>query len=68
MPTFHILTALPSIKPMKYLTIIVILISNFTFGQTENHREKFRQLEPDIWLGLWDKEHSDKSIKIDTLS
>ena len=51
------------------LTILtLIIVSNFSFGQTENHKEKFRQLEPDIWLGIWDKENSSKSIKVDTIS
>jgi hypothetical protein len=54
---------------MKHkITILILIISNFSFGQTENHKEKFRQLEPDIWLGIWDKENSSKSIKVDTLS
>ena len=54
---------------MKYLTtILILIIVNLSFGQTESHKEKFRQLEPDIWLGIWDKENSDKSIKVDTLS
>ncbi len=47
---------------------MIFIISNFSFGQTKNHKEKFRQLEPNIWLGIWDKENSGKSIKIDTLS
>lgn len=50
------------------LTILILLIANCTFGQTENHKEKFRNLEPDIWLGIWDKENSEKSIQIDTIS
>jgi hypothetical protein len=36
--------------------------------QTEIHKKKYRLLEPDIWLGIWDKENSDKSLLIDTLS
>ena len=54
---------------MKYTVILFILIlTNLTFAQTKAHKEKFRQLEPDIWLGIWDKENSAPSIKIDTLS
>ena len=54
---------------MKYLTtILILIIVNLSFGQTKSLKEKFRQLEPDIWLGIWDKENSDKSIKVDTLS
>lgn len=52
----------------KILIILILLIGNFTFGQTENHTEKFRNLEPDLWLGIWDKENSEKSIHIDSLS
>jgi len=50
------------------ITILILLITNFTFGQTESHKEKFRNLEPDVWLGIWDKENSEKSIQIDTIS
>ena len=50
------------------ITILILIISQLSFGQTEEHKEKFRQLEPDIWLGIWDKENSSKSIQIDTLS
>lgn len=50
------------------ITILTLIISQFCLGQTKEHKEKFRQLEPDIWLGIWDKEYSSKSIKIDTLS
>ena len=41
---------------------------NAVYGQTENHKKIFRQLEPDVWLGIWDSKNSSKSIKIDTLS
>lgn len=51
---------------MKFL-IFLLAITGLTFGQTKIHKEKFRELEPDIWLGIWDKENSDKTIKIDTL-
>ncbi|CAM4115275.1 MULTISPECIES: M949_RS01915 family surface polysaccharide biosynthesis protein [Flavobacterium] len=47
---------------------IIFLYSIVTFGQTEIHKEKFRTLEPDIWLGIWDKENSNHSIVVDTLS
>lgn len=50
------------------ITILLLIISQLSFGQTEEHKEKFRQLEPDLWLGIWDKENSSESIKIDTLS
>ena len=59
---------LPAIKKMKTLTsILILIISQLSFGQTEEHKEKFRQLEPDIWLSIWDKENSSKSIQMDTL-
>lgn len=54
---------------MKFLiTIIFTLILSFFYSQTESHKEKYRHLEPDIWLGIWDKENSSKTIKIDTIS
>lgn len=54
---------------MKNIIIILILFSSlFVFGQTEAHKEKFRKLEPDLWLGILDNVNSIKSIKIDTLS
>jgi len=43
------------------LTILILIVSQFSFGQTDEHKEKFRQLEPDIWLSIWDKENLDKS-------
>ena len=53
----------------QLITLIICLTVTYgMFGQTEPHKEKFRELEPDIWLGIWDKEHSSSSIKIDTLS
>ncbi len=54
---------------MKYfITISILIISNFSFGQTEDHKRKIGQLEPGIWLGIWDKGNSSESIKVDTLS
>lgn len=50
------------------LTILILLTANLAFGQTELHQKKFRNLEPDLWLGIWDKKNSAKSIQIDTLS
>ncbi len=50
------------------LTIFILIIPNLCFGQTKNHKEKFRLLEPDICLGIWDKENSSESIKVDTLN
>ncbi|WP_291871302.1 M949_RS01915 family surface polysaccharide biosynthesis protein [Maribacter sp.] len=55
-------------KQQGLLLLFCLTITNFVFGQTEIHKEKFRQLEPDLWLGIWDKESSSQSIKIDTLS
>ena len=60
---------LQAIRKMKSLiTILILIISQLSFGQTEEHKEKFRQLEPDIWLSIWNKENSSQSIQIDTLS
>lgn len=46
----------------------MLMISNCALGQITNDKEKFRQLEPNIWLGIWNKENSSSSIKVDTLS
>ncbi len=54
---------------MKYLTtILIFIIANLCFGQTKSNKEKFIELEADIRLGIWDKENSNKSIKIEVLS
>ena len=54
---------------MKNLIILALLfLVNYSFGQTAIHKEKFRQLEPDLWMDLWDKANSDTSIDIDSLS
>jgi len=55
-------------KQQLLILIICLTVTYGMFGQTESHKEKFRELEPDVWLGIWDKENSNKSIKIDTLS
>lgn len=55
-------------KMTKHITILLLLLSQLTLAQSQEHQEKFRQLEPDLWLGIWDKIHSSNSIKIDTLS
>tara|TARA_B110000902_G_scaffold186736_1_gene211320 strand:- start:293 stop:1042 length:750 start_codon:yes stop_codon:yes gene_type:complete len=58
--------ALPTIK-MKYLAYILFLLTiNSVNAQT--HKEKFRELEPDVWLGIWDIENSEHSFKIDSIS
>jgi len=63
------LRIITSIRIMKnIITILILIIAQFSYGQTEEHKEKFRQLEPDLWLGIWDRENSSESIKIDTLS
>ncbi|WP_196889424.1 M949_RS01915 family surface polysaccharide biosynthesis protein [Aureivirga sp. CE67] len=47
---------------MKTLTtILILIISLFSFGQTE------KDLVPELRLEIWDKENSDNSIKIETL-
>jgi len=54
---------------MRHLIkIFILIISQFFYGQTQEHIEKFRQLEPDIWLGIWDKDNSSTLIKIKALS
>ncbi|MCT4581468.1 MAG: hypothetical protein N4A35_08635 [Flavobacteriales bacterium] len=49
------------------ITVILLLIAHSILGQTKEHQEKFRSLEPDVWLGIWDQENSDRSIAIDTI-
>lgn len=48
--------------------IFAIFFSSHLFGQSEKIKERFRQLKPDLWLNIWDKENSDSKINIDTLS
>jgi len=50
------------------IALLFLIISQFSFGQTEEHKERIRQLEPDIWMNIWDKENSTKTIQIDSLS
>ncbi|WP_103070403.1 M949_RS01915 family surface polysaccharide biosynthesis protein [Aquimarina sediminis] len=53
---------------MKFITIILAFITaNVIYGQSETHIRKFRELEPDLWLDIWDKQNSDTTIKIDSL-
>ncbi len=49
------------------ITAFFLMVTMVIVGQTKNHQEKFRNLEPDIWLGIWDRENSSQSITIDTL-
>jgi hypothetical protein len=54
---------------MKQVAILLIVFySSLLLGQTQEHADKLRNLEPDVWLGIWDKENSDGSFQIDTLS
>lgn len=54
---------------MKQIILIILfpLISNVVCGQTETHKDKFRKLEANIGLGVWDKKNSSSTIKIDSL-
>lgn len=38
------------------------------FGQNKVNSEKFKELEPAVWLNIWDKVNSDNSLKIDIIS
>ena len=51
-----------------FITLLILIATSFSFAQSEENIEKFRALEPNVWLGIWDKENSSDSIKIDTLS
>ncbi|WP_405398301.1 M949_RS01915 family surface polysaccharide biosynthesis protein [Maribacter sp. Asnod2-G09] len=50
------------------ITLLILIATSFSFAQSEENKEKFRTLEPDIWLGIWDRENSSKEIKIDSLN
>ena len=50
------------------LHISLLLFSSLAFSQTTKHKEKFNNLEPDIWMKTWDKINSSSTIQIDTLS
>ncbi|MCB0401591.1 MAG: hypothetical protein KDD41_05870 [Flavobacteriales bacterium] len=53
---------------MKLLLILnTLLLSSVVLGQSQQHKDKFRELEPDIWMGIWDAEHSSNTIKFDTI-
>lgn len=53
---------------MKLLTTVFFsLFINLLFSQNTNQSQKFRQIHPDIRLGLLDKENSSKSLKIKSL-
>lgn len=51
-------------------TIILFSIVFYTFGysQTETHKEKLAELEPDLWQNILDTQNSSSSIKINTVS
>lgn len=54
---------------MKQLTsLALLLITCVSYGQIKTNQEKFRQLEPTITLGIWDKENSTPNIQITILS
>lgn len=54
---------------MKNIIITLILLTSmFAHCQTEEHKLKIDDLEPDIWLGIWDKDNSSHTINIDTMS
>jgi hypothetical protein len=50
-----------------YILNIFLIAFSFGFGQSKSHSDKFRKLEPDVWLGIWDKPNSESTLKIDTL-
>ena len=58
---------LPTIMRTPFVFFLV-LFATFTYGQSEVHREKFKQLEPDVWMGLWDQVNSSKTFQIDSIS
>lgn len=51
-----------------FTTLLILIVTSFSFAQSKENIEKFRALEPDVWLGIWDKENSSKKIKIDSIN
>lgn len=51
----------------KTFILFQLFVFTFSNGQTKNHLEKFKNLEPDVWLSIWDKTNSEQSLKIDSL-
>ncbi|UTW67084.1 hypothetical protein KFE94_02930 [bacterium SCSIO 12643] len=51
-----------------FIPIIFLIISNIANAQSESRIEKFRNLEPDIWLNIWDEDHSEENIKVQKLN
>ncbi|WP_282143364.1 M949_RS01915 family surface polysaccharide biosynthesis protein [Cellulophaga baltica] len=52
----------------KILPLLLCIVTTIISAQSEAHLEKFSNLEPDLWLGIWDSAHSNTKLKIDTLS
>src|SRR5690606_9917507 len=48
--------------------IFTLFFTSHLFAQSEKTKDRFRQLKPDLWLNIWDKENSDTKMNIDTLS
>lgn len=55
---------------MKTLQIVILTLFSISasYGQTKVHKEKFNQLEPDVWMKVWDKTNSSKSLQIATVT
>ncbi|MFK8046486.1 MAG: M949_RS01915 family surface polysaccharide biosynthesis protein [Crocinitomicaceae bacterium] len=54
---------------MKNFTIILFLtICNLSYSQTNDHKEKFKNIESDVWMSIWDIENSNASFSFDTIS
>lgn len=52
-------------KPLLYG--LLSIWTSMMFGQSATHIEKYKTLEPDVWMKTWDKKNSSTTIQIDTL-
>lgn len=52
----------------KFILILLLFIPSIIFGQNDEQINKFKQLSANIKLDIWDKESSDKTIKIENVS
>ena len=53
---------------MKPLSLFILLFTfSFVTAQSKHHKKKFKELEPDVWMGIWDFENSSQMIRFDTI-
>ncbi|QDH79610.1 hypothetical protein FKX85_11400 [Echinicola soli] len=52
----------------QFFTLSLCLLVYTAFGQVDAPQKKITNLEPDVWLGIWDEAHSGGQFTIDTIS